>query len=131
MVAACELRVEDETRAAARRPAHTFRVAPSLMADGDPERDAIDLEQPAPAVGHVERLFFEGDLVLGLVADDFTVARDHERDVVQPGRGFPLHANHGRHAVLPGRGADLLQYLPLAPPVVLRDRKSQPRNPGK
>ena len=126
-----ELRVEDETRAAGRRPAHALRVAPPLVADGDAERDAIDLEQPAPAVGHVERFFLEGDLVLGLVADDLAVARDDERHVVQPGGGFPLHAHDGRHAVPLGRGADLLERRLLAALVVGRDGKVVAAQPGE
>jgi hypothetical protein len=100
------------------------------MADGDSERDSIDLEQPAPAVRHVERFFLEGDLVLGLVAGNLTIARDHERHIVQPGGGFPLHAHHGRHTVLPGRGADLLQCFLLAPLIVHRNRKVAAAQPG-
>jgi hypothetical protein len=93
------------------------------MADGDSERDPIDFEQPSPAVGYIKRLFFQGDLVLRLVADDLALTRDDERHVVQPGGGFPLHADDRRHAVLLRRGADLLQRLLLATLVGWWDRK--------
>src|SRR5215207_2278773 len=82
-VTARELRVEDKTGAAGRRPAHAFRVAPPLMADRDSERDPIDLEEPALTVGDIERFFFEGDLILRLVAGNLAVTRDDERHVMQ------------------------------------------------
>ena len=51
-------------------------------------------------------------------------------DVVQPGGGFPLHADDGRHAVRLRRGADLLQRLLLATLVMRRDRKVAAAQPG-
>ena len=122
--------MEDESGAAGRRPAHAFRVAPPLVADGDSERDPIDFEQPPLPVKDVERFFFEGDLILRLVADDLAVTRDDERHVVQSGGRLPLHADHGRYAVRLGRGANLLQRLPLAALVMGRDRKIKATQPG-
>src|SRR5215207_1148444 len=58
-------------------------VAPPLMADRDSERDPIDLEEPALTVGDIERFFFEGDLILRLVAGNLAVTRDDERHVMQ------------------------------------------------
>lgn len=123
--------MEDETGAASRRPTHALRVAPPLVADGDPERDPIDLEQPAPSVGRVEWFFFEGNLILRLVADDLAVAGDDERDVVEPGGGFPLHADDGRHPMRLRRDADRLQRLLLATLVMVRDRKVEAAQPGE
>src|SRR5688500_15398851 len=113
--------MEDQASATSRRPAHALRVPPPLVTDGDPERDIIDLEEPALSVRDVEWFLFEGNLVLGLIAGVLAVTRDDERHVVQPGAGFPFHADHSRHVVPPGSGADRLQRLLLHTLVWSRD----------
>src|SRR5687768_7306494 len=73
-VAAGQLRVEDQLRPAHGRPPRRLGVAPPFVTDRDPERHAVDLEEPPLAVGHVVRGLLEGDLVLGLVAGYRAVA---------------------------------------------------------
>src|SRR5687768_9763628 len=123
--------MEDHASTTHSRPADTLRVAPSLMADGDAKRDVVDLEQLPLAVGHVERFFLRRDLVLRLIALDRALTRDHERHVVQPYGGFPLHADDDGHAVPLGRGAYLIERFLLAVLVRGRDGEVLAAQPGE
>src|ERR671910_909982 len=53
------------------------------------------------------------------------------RAVVEPGGGFPLHADDGRPPMRLRRDADRLQRLLLATLVMVRDRKVEAAQPGE
>ncbi len=93
------------------------------MADGDAERDAIDLEHPPLAVGDVERLFLDWNLVLRLIPQDLTITRDYDGDIVDSRLGLPLHPHHHRHPVSLGGGANLVECRLLTMLVMRRDGK--------
>src|SRR5690606_25204037 len=92
-----------------RRPPDRLWIPPPFVADRDPERDTVHLEQPALPVRDVMGGFLQRNLVLGLVAHYLAVPPDDEGGVVEAERRFPLHAHHHSHAVLPGRGTHLRQ----------------------
>jgi hypothetical protein len=59
-----EVGMENDARATPCRPADSLRVAPTLVADGDPERDAVDDEEAPRVAGDILRLLLNRQLVL-------------------------------------------------------------------
>src|SRR6187200_3121187 len=84
--------MEDDLRAAHRRPPDRLGVAPALVADRDPEAYAAGFEDAPPLAGDVETVLARVDLVLGLDARDAPVlVEDVGRDL-PPGGSEPLGA---------------------------------------
>src|ERR1017187_3458286 len=74
-----EMGMNHHLRAAARGPADRLRIAPTLMADRDPERQRASVEKLAARASHVSALLGGIHLHLVLEAGDRPIAIDDER----------------------------------------------------
>ncbi len=122
--------MEDDLRAPRRRPTGRFRITPSLMADRDPKRNAIDLEEASLPVGHVIRRFLQWKLVLALESLHRSIAVHHHGGIVRPQLGFPLDPHDRRHLMRRARLTDPFQRRRLPRLVLGRHEEIEPAQSG-
>ena len=88
--------MEDDLRTAHHRPAHRLRIAPSLVADRDPERDALDGKDTALSPRCIPVFLREIELHFVLKPHKRCVAIDDERGDTRSFVDDPLGAKDDR-----------------------------------